>query len=328
MQWIDGRTLHPTRPPPLRCDLGGPGSLGGVYRFLLTPRWLAAAALTVTASVVMVFLGNWQLHRYHERSAINDRIDAAESAGPVPLTSVLAKPAAPGKPGPAPGKNLAWTKVTVTGTFDAAHEIQARGRTVNGSVGFEIVTPLVLPDGTAVLVDRGWVPPAEGGAIAAPVASRPPTGTVTVVGQIHLSESKPAPLEHRDGRIDTRRLAVPRLAGAMPYPIYGAYLLDMSPAAGFTRIPVDHEDAWQNGGYTVQWWMFALMALLAFAWQARKEARGDAPATPRDRVAEADRAAPPSAAPPSAAPPSAAPPSTPPPSAASPPAVPAARRPD
>ena len=46
-----------------------------MYRFLLTPRWLAAAALTVVASVIMVFLGNWQLHRYQERSAINQRID-------------------------------------------------------------------------------------------------------------------------------------------------------------------------------------------------------------------------------------------------------------
>jgi len=277
-----------------------------VYRFLLTPRWLAAAALTVAASVVMVFLGNWQLHRYQERSAINDRIDAAESAAPVPLTSVLARPVAAGQAGPGASADLAWTKVTVTGRFDPAHEIQARGRTVDGSVGFEIVTPLVLADGTAVLVDRGWVPPAEGGAIAAPVVAPAPAGTVTVVGQIHRTESRPAPLERRDGRIDTRRLSIPRLAAEMPYPIYGAYLLDMNPAAGFTRIPVDHEDAWQNAGYTVQWWMFAVMALLAFGWQARKEARGDSPAERRDRVAEADRAA-----------------STP-----DPPTVPAARHPD
>ncbi len=265
-----------------------------MYRFLLTPRWLAAAALTVAACAVMVLLGNWQLDRYQERSAINDRIDAADSAPAVPLTSVLKPGAAPGTAGPAPGDDLAWTKVTVTGRYDATHEIQARGRTVAGAVGFEIVTPLILDDGTAVLVDRGWVPPAEGGAIAAPVAPAPPPGTVTVEGQIHLSESRPAPLERRDGRIDTRRIAVPRLAGEMPYPVYGAYVLltTQTPAAdpGFTRIPVDHEDAWQNGGYAVQWWLFAVMAVIAFGWQARKEAHGDRLA-PRDRVDEADRAA-------------------------------------
>ena len=80
----------------------------------------------------------------------------------------------------------------------------------------------------------------------------------------------------------------------MPYPIYGAYVLltGQTPAAdpAFVRIPIDHEDSWQNGGYAVQWWLFAVMALLAFGWQARKEARGDEPAPRRDRVDEADRA--------------------------------------
>ncbi|GAB1645536.1 SURF1 family cytochrome oxidase biogenesis protein [Krasilnikovia sp. MM14-A1259] len=266
-----------------------------MYRFVLTPRWLAAAALTVAAAVVMVFLGNWQLHRYHERSAINARIDAADSATPRPLTSVLDRPVSPGTAGPAPGADLAWTKVTVTGRYDPAHEIQARGRTVDGEVGFEILTPLVLGDGTAVLVDRGWIPPAPGGAIAAPTVPPAPAGQVTVVGQVHRSESRPTPVEHRDGRLDTRRIAVPRLAAQLPYPVYGAYVLltGQTPAAdsAFARIPVDHEDAWQNGGYAVQWWLFAVMAVFAFVWQARKEARGETNGAPQptDRVAEADR---------------------------------------
>ncbi|MFI7541435.1 SURF1 family protein [Actinoplanes sp. NPDC049599] len=259
-----------------------------MYRFLLTPRWLAAAALTVAASVIMVFLGNWQLHRYQERSAINARIDAADATPAVPMTSVLAKPTAPGKPGASPGEDAAWTKVTVTGRYDPTHEIQARGRTVGGAVGFEIVTPLLLTDGTAVLVDRGWVRSKDGDAISAPVAPPAPTGEVTVVGQVHLSESRPAPLTRRDGRIDTRRIALPKLATALPFPVYGAYLLVSDPEPGFEPIPIDHEDSWQNGGYAVQWWLFAVMALLAYGWQARKEAQGDAPKQRVDRVAAAD----------------------------------------
>jgi cytochrome oxidase assembly protein ShyY1 len=251
-----------------------------VYRFLLTPRWLAAAALAVAASIVMVFLGNWQLHRYEERSAINDRIDAADSGTAVPLTSVMAAPTAPGSAGPSPGKNVAWTKITMTGSYDPAHEIQVRGRTVNGNVGFEIVTPLILPDRTAVLVDRGWIPPGAGGtALAAPTVPAAPTGQVTVVGKVHLSESRPTAIERRDGRLDTRRIAVPHLAKEMPFPVYGAYVLltAQTPANDptFQQIPIDHEDAWQNAGYTVQWWLFALMALFAFGWQARKEAHGE-----------------------------------------------------
>ena len=260
-----------------------------MYRFLLTPRWLAAAALTVVAAVIMVLLGNWQLHRYQERSAINARIDAADSTPAVPLASVLARPTAQGKPGASPGEDAAWTKITVTGRYDPAHEIQARGRTVEGAVGYEIVTPLLLADGTAVLIDRGWVPSKDGDAISAPAAPPAPTGEVTVVGQVHLSESRPAPLAQRDGRIDTRRIAVPKLAAALPFPVYGAYVLVSEPEPGFVRVPIDHEDAWQNGGYAVQWWLFAVMALLAYGWQARKEARGDKPKRREDRVAAADQ---------------------------------------
>jgi cytochrome oxidase assembly protein ShyY1 len=276
-----------------------------VYRFLLTPRWLAAAVLAVAAALVMVWLGVWQMHRYQERHAINTRIDAADSTTAVPLTSVAAPPVAAGKAGPSPGKAVAWTKVTFSGHYDPSHEIQARGRTVNGDVGFEILTPLLLSDGSGVLVDRGWVPAPDAGALAAPTVPAAPTGQVTVVGQIHLSESRPTPIEHRDGRLDTRRISVPRLAGQMPFPVYGAYVLltDQTPPndKAFSAIPIDHEDDWQNAGYTVQWWLFACMALYAYGWYARKEAQLragiapkrkdiDAPPPSGDRVEEADRA--------------------------------------
>jgi cytochrome oxidase assembly protein ShyY1 len=279
-----------------------------VYRFLLTPRWLGGLALAIAAAVVMVFLGIWQWHRYEERSAVNDRIDAADTVAALPLTSVMSAPTTPGTAGRSPGNARSWTKVTVTGRYDPANEIQARGRTVNGDVGFEIVTPLLLSDGSAVLIDRGWLP--QGGdALAAPQVPPAPAGPVTVVGQIHLSESRPTPVQHRDGRLDTRRISVPRLAHSLPYPVYGAYVLltSQTPTASaqFTQIPIDHEDAWQNAGYTVQWWLFAGMALFAFGWQARKEALGENPppasarrtaavstGTPSlDRVAESDRLA-------------------------------------
>jgi cytochrome oxidase assembly protein ShyY1 len=271
-----------------------------VYRFLLTPRWLGAAALTIVASVVMVMLGNWQLDRYRERTGVNTRIDRANAVDAVPLTSALAAPTVAGTPGPDPGEGVAWTKVTVSGRYDPSNEIQARGRTVGSKVGFEILTPLILDDGTAVLVDRGWVPAPPGGALESPDVPPAPTGRVTVVGQVHLSESRPAPVERRDGRLDTRRISLPRLASELPFPVYGAYVLltEQTPAAdpAFVTIPIPHEDSWQNGGYAVQWWLFAGMVYALFGWQARREAqeasgvrRPAKPADqPRDRVAAAD----------------------------------------
>ena len=248
-----------------------------MYRFLLTPRWLGMLAVVLVAAAGMVQLGNWQLGRYQERTAANDRIDAAEKLPPAALAEVLpAPPDGAGSVGQAPPKERAWTRVTATGRYDSGNVVLVRGRTVTGRVGFEVVMPLVLDDGSAVLIDRGWIPQPPGDATAQPTVPPAPTGQVTVVGRIHLSESADR-ISRRDGRIETRRIAVPQLAGQLPYPVYGAYLLldEQTPPAdpAFTAIPIGHENNWQNGGYVLQWWIFAGMAPIGFAWLAHREAR-------------------------------------------------------
>lgn len=263
-----------------------------MYRFLLTPRWLGILALTLVVAAAMVLLGNWQLDRYRGRTEINERIDAAGKMAPVPLRDALAAPTAgPGTAGPAPAE-AAWTRVTATGRYDPANIVLVRGRTVESKVGFEVLTPLVLADGTAVLVDRGWVPPAPGGATAQPEVPVAPGNEVTVVGRVHLTESQPGAVDRRDGRLETRRIGVFRLARELPYPVYGAYVLldEQTPAADpvFRAVPIRHENNWQNFGYVVQWWLFAAMTLFGYGWVARREAHRAAGLhkPPTDRAAE------------------------------------------
>lgn len=248
-----------------------------MYRFLFTPAWLARLAAALVLAAVMVLLGNWQLSRYEERAAVNARIDAAEVSEAVPLGEVLAVPGPAEAVGPAVPAAATWTMVTTTGRYDPAHELLARGRTVGGRVGFEVLTPLVLGDGSAVLVDRGWIPPGEAGLTAAPEVPAPPEGQVTVTGRVRPSESGGAAVERHDGVPQTRRIHLESVADEVPYPLYGAYLtLDsQQPPAdpGLTPIPVRRENAWLNAGYTVQWWLFAALVLAGFAWLARREAR-------------------------------------------------------
>lgn len=245
-----------------------------MYRFLATPRWLGLAAVTLVLVAGAVAAGVWQLHRYQERSAYNARVDASATATPVPVGSAL-PPAAVGG-GAAPPASAAWTRVTATGVYDPAHEVLARGRTVGGRVGYEVLTPLRLPDGSALLVDRGWVAPASGGARARPDVPPAPAGQVTVVGRLHLPESNAGPVERLDGTRQVRRIGVAGIARELPYPLYGAYLLldTQVPRADprLVAVPVEHENAAQNAGYVVQWWLFAALALVGFGWLARREA--------------------------------------------------------
>lgn len=105
-------------------------------------------------------------------------------------------------------------RVSVSGTFDYAHEVRITPRpppkdapqalvppTATG--GYLAVTPLVRPDGTRVLVLRGWVPHSKegsggggkaGGDVpvtawgAADAAATGPAGVVTVTGVLREGE--------------------------------------------------------------------------------------------------------------------------------------------
>src|SRR5262245_35333529 len=222
-------------------------------------------------AAVMVGLGFWQLDRFHQRSAINDRIDAGGSAVPVPLSSLLATV------GSDPPVSAIWTRVTVTGTYDPEHQILARARTVGGNVGFEVITPLVLPTGDAVLIDRGGIPPASSGsAIAAPSVPAVPSGHGTVTGRLHAPASRATAPEQFGGGRAVRRIAPSALSSTVPHPLYGGYVTmdGQVPPAGSALVPIpaDHENAAMNAGYVVQWWAFALLTLAGYVYLARREA--------------------------------------------------------
>jgi surfeit locus 1 family protein len=51
-----------------------------------------------------------------------------------------------------------YRRVRLTGHFDHAHELFLAARSLNGNIGYQIVTPFVLDDGKVALVNRGWIP--------------------------------------------------------------------------------------------------------------------------------------------------------------------------
>lgn len=291
------RTRKHTQPCLAWYDLGNVSQVAAVasafvYRFLATPKWVGFAALMVALSAIMVGLGFWQLDRYHLHHGVNVRIDRANATAPVPIDTVIART----RPATAA---QAWARVSVTGTYDPARTVIARDRSVNSTVGFEILVPLDLADGSTIMVDRGWIPPGTGNGLTAPPFAAVPAGPVTVTGRIHLPESKgEKPIEINGQttvrRIDPRMIA-PTIGLTSAYTDY--LLLDKQnppAAAGFTRIPADRQNSWLNAGYTVQWWVFSALALVLFAWAARREAhdrrdgidrhsRGD---RPRDRISK------------------------------------------
>jgi surfeit locus 1 family protein len=51
-----------------------------------------------------------------------------------------------------------WDIVQVEGVFDYENEKLLQNRHYKSYGGYRIITPLILPDGSRLLVDRGWIP--------------------------------------------------------------------------------------------------------------------------------------------------------------------------
>jgi surfeit locus 1 family protein len=109
-----------------------------------------ATLFTVPALAVLVALGIWQLQRLAWKDALIAERQARSAAPAMTLPAEIDDPEA-----------LAFTRVRVRGSFLHEAEMYLVARPLAGRPGLHVVTPLVLEDGRALLVDRGWVPEAR-----------------------------------------------------------------------------------------------------------------------------------------------------------------------
>ena len=174
------------------------GTRARSWRFLARPGWVGGTLAAVAFAVVCwTVLAPWQFGRHAERSADNARIAAAATAAPRPVTERLST-TTPLNP------SQTWQPVTATGVFEPENEVYVRLRQdAAGRPASEVLVPLRLADGNALLVDRGYVTVADLGA-GLPVPP-PPAGEVTVTGR--LQPFQPDPLARQsstaaDGRTE------------------------------------------------------------------------------------------------------------------------------
>ena len=129
----------------------------------------------IAAAMLTARLGLWQLDRAAQKTALQQTLQQ-QRALPHLLQAQLAREAADV---PAQLHRI----VRLQGRWLAAHTVFLENRQMNGQPGFYAVTPLQLNDGSAVLVQRGWVPRDLMDRTRV-VAPPPPDGVVQVAGRI------------------------------------------------------------------------------------------------------------------------------------------------
>jgi len=206
---------------------------------------LIAVAIVVAATCV--WLGLWQLDRLHGRRDANATWRARGAEPAAAIESV--DPA-----------ELPYRHVTATGTYDPAHEWILSGRTTaEGDPGNHVLTPLDLGDGTAVVIDRGWVPLET---IGVPVtgAAAAPGGHVTVTG-VALPPDQTAPASPAPSittRVDLARAGLPyRLL-----PVYVLLQTQSPPQQLPIPPPLPTFDDGPHLSYAIQWFAFATIAVV------------------------------------------------------------------
>ncbi len=120
---------------------------------------------------MLIALGTWQVERLYWKEGLLAEIEARTHATPVPLAEMEKIWAT--------AKDVDYRTVTATGRL-LNHRERHYFATYDGTSGFYVYTPLLLDDGRAVFINRGFVPYDKKNSVTRPEGEV--EGQVTVTG--------------------------------------------------------------------------------------------------------------------------------------------------
>ncbi|MFJ3673488.1 SURF1 family protein [Streptomyces sp. NPDC090106] len=232
-----------------------------MYRFLLRPQWVAGTLFALLAIPLCLYMGSWQLSRFedrvhHSRAAKElAKSPAAEAAHPV--TSML----------PVTQSTLG-KRVHAEGRY--VGQLVVPDRWQNDGAGFYVLGLLRIEKGSVLPVVRGWLP---GQADAAKVPAAP-SGPVTVTGALQASEVPGENGVSAQGGLPEGQVGVisaASLVNKVPHKVYDAWVSLTAPDLGLQKAVVEGVSsggldlrAFQNLGYTIEWFVFG--GFVMFMW--------------------------------------------------------------
>lgn len=247
-----------------------------MLRLMFSRRWLLTTLLVLLGTAVCVRLGIWQLDRLAARRAFNAHVLAMRAAAALDLNAVG---------DPAALTEMEYRAAFVRGRYDFSRQVALRNQVYENQYGYHLLTPLVMLDGRAVLVDRGWIPPSGNAEPADWRQYDAPTGEVVVHGILRLGRVRPEmggvadpPLAPGQTRLDFwNAVNLERIAQQLPYPLLPVYLqLDVE--AGRTVPPIPFQPTLEISegphlGYALQWFTFAALLFFGYPFYLRRQER-------------------------------------------------------
>jgi cytochrome oxidase assembly protein ShyY1 len=242
------------------------------FRFVLSRRWLVFGVVVVLLAYAAWWLGEWQFHRLEDRKARNDVVRHNETVPPTPVGDVLAV-------GAEVDKADEWRVVSATGVYAVEDTVVVRYRTRGGEQGVDVVVPLVTADGTALLVDRGWMASDAGVADRGDLPA-PPSGQVDVTAYVRADGTGGST---RVTDQSARAISSVEIGKALDRPVYGGFTElkseDPEPTTALEPAELPELNNGPHFFYGLQWWFFGVLAVFGFFYllydEWRNGARGD-----------------------------------------------------
>ncbi len=219
----------------------------------------------IGAMVTTIGLGTWQVERLAWKEGLIARIEAAKHEAP--LTTM------PETEAELQAKN--FYPVAISGHWVKGQEFDITPRFFNSTLGYFIITPLMLDDGRTLLVNRGWVPTKQ-----KDPATRPGTGVqgrATVHGMIRYGNERSwfTPKNSPERNVwFGRDIDAMAEFGKLPNPVPA--MVDVVGTQDINQLPVPSDGAIRlrndHLSYIITWYGIAAGILLIFILSHRKKA--------------------------------------------------------
>lgn len=221
--------------------------------------WIVLLA-AVLACGITARLGFWQLDRAAQKTALQDARDAKGRLPPLAAADLAETADAAARQW--------YRQVAVEGAWIDAESVYLENRIMNGRPGFFVVTPLLLADGRAVLVQRGWLPrDARDRTAIAP--HRTETGAVRVAGRIAPPPSRLYELGSAASGAIRQNLDVFDYARETRRSLLPLVIVqdDTGAADGLARQwPEPVSGVHKNYGYAFQWFGLSALVIVLYVW--------------------------------------------------------------
>jgi surfeit locus 1 family protein len=220
-------------------------------RFALITLAAIATALLTTR------LGVWQLSRADEKVALQT---AVEQQALRPVLETL-----PHDAQPAP----TWhhRRVRLQGRWSSAHTVYLDNRQMNGRPGFFVVTPLVLADGRAVLVQRGWLPRDVNERTRIDDPPAPAADIITIEGRIAPPPARLFEFEGADAGRIRQNIDIEAFARETGLRLVPLSVLQTGPADKLLRNwPAPAAGVGKHHGYAFQWFGLSTLVVILYVW--------------------------------------------------------------